>query len=184
MIVCAVAVFMFTASTLAIESTEKPLAFVPPPDSAIADDEFGSMIKLGEAIFTDTRTHAGAFVGNSLRCSNCHLNAGRLANSASLAQAYVAYPAYRAKNHHVNTFEERLQDCFRYSMNGTAPPAGNKVLTALTVYAFFLARNAPIAFPSPDGATLWLVSRRCRATTRAAKSCSPQNARSVTEQMD
>ena len=139
----------FAAGTFAPRAAEKPLAFAPPPESAIPADGFGSMIKLGEAIFTDTGTYAGAFVGNSLKCSNCHLDAGRLPDSAPLAQAYVAYPAYRAKNHRVNTFEERLQGCFRYSMNGTAPPAGDKVLTALTTYAFFLATNAPTGVSLP-----------------------------------
>ncbi len=144
-----IAMIIFTTGTFPLDGTERPPTFVPPPEGAIPADEFGSMIKIGEAIFTDTRAHAGAFVGNSLKCSNCHLDAGRLANSAPLAQAYVAYPAYRAKNHQVYTFEERLQDCFRFSMNGTAPPAGDKVLTALTTYAFFLASHAPTGVSLP-----------------------------------
>ena len=31
--------------------------------------------------------------------------------------AYPAYPAYRKKNNKVNTYEDRLQGCFLYSMN-------------------------------------------------------------------
>ena len=148
-IIAALGVLAFAASPIAIRAAENAPAFVPPPESAIPADDFGSMIKLGEAIFTDPGAHAGAYVGNSLKCSNCHLDAGRLANSAPLAQAYVEYPAYRAKNHRVNSFEERLQGCFRYSMNGAAPPAGDKVLTALTTYAFFLAKNAPTGVSLP-----------------------------------
>ena len=144
-----VAALALAASTFAARAAEKPAAFAPPPESAIPNGELGSMIKLGEAIFTDTGTYAGAFVGNALKCSNCHLGAGRLANSAPLAQAYVAYPAYRAKDGRVITFEERLQGCFRYSMNGRAPPAGNEVLTALATYAFFLATNAPTGASLP-----------------------------------
>ncbi len=85
----------------------------------------------------------------TLRCSNCHLDAGRLANSAPLAQAYVRYPAFRKKTGQVDTFEERLQGCFRYSMNGKPPPLGDKVLTALTAYAFFLAKGAPTGAEMP-----------------------------------
>lgn len=144
-----VAALAFAASTFAPRAANKPPVFVPPPESAIPGGELGRMIRLGEAIFTDTRTHAAAFVGNALRCSNCHLDAGRLADAAPLAQAYVAYPAFRAKEHRVITFEERLQGCFRFSMNGTAPPAGNEVLTALTTYAFFLATNAPTGASLP-----------------------------------
>lgn len=119
-------------------------AFTPPPDSAIPDDEFGKEVRLGQAIFNGTSPDAAAFVGNSLRCASCHLDAGRLADSAPLWGAYVAYPAYRSKNSHVNTLAERMQGCFRYSMNGKSPPLGDKVLVALESYAFFLSKGAPV----------------------------------------
>ena len=59
------------------------------------------------------------------------------------------YPAYRAKNGHVNSFQERLQGCFLYSMNGKAPAANDKVLVALESYAYFLARGAPTGVQLP-----------------------------------
>ncbi|MEH3116265.1 MAG: c-type cytochrome [Methylorubrum populi] len=123
--------------------------FQPPPESAIPDDPFGTMVRMGRDIFQDTGTHARGFVGNDLRCSNCHLDGGRLPGSAPLWAAYENYPAYRAKNRHVNTFAERLQDCFRYSMNGKAPPLGDPVLVALESYAFFLARGARTGLSPP-----------------------------------
>ena len=121
----------------------------PPPDSAIPDDPFGTMIRMGKDIFQNTGTHARRFVGNDLRCSNCHLDGGRLPGSAPLWAAYENYPAYRSKNRHVNTFAERLQGCFRYSMNGKAPPLGDPVLIALESYAFFLARGARTGLSLP-----------------------------------
>jgi thiosulfate dehydrogenase len=121
----------------------KSARFVPPSEDALPTGEFGDMVKLGEAIFTDTKANAGAFVGNDLRCANCHLDRGRLANSAPLWAAYLVYPAYRSKNHHVNSFAERLQGCFRFSMNGKAPELGDKVLVALESYAYALAKGAP-----------------------------------------
>ena len=56
------------------------------------DDAFGREVKLGEAIVRDTAAQAGAFVGNDLRYSNCHLDAGRLAGSAPMWAAYVFGP--------------------------------------------------------------------------------------------
>ena len=117
--------------------------FTPPPESAIPDNEFGKMVRLGEAIFHDTQSHASQFVGNDLQCSNCHIDRGRLANSAPLWAAYVAFPAYRSKNGQVNSFQQRIRGCFKYSMNGKAPPFNDKVLVALESYAYFLAKGAP-----------------------------------------
>lgn len=135
--------------------------FVPPQISELEDGGFADMVKRGEAIFHDTRSNAGQYVGNDLACSNCHIDRGRQANSAPLWAAYVKYPAFRDKNGHVNTFQERLQGCFSYSMNGAAPPTGDAVLVALETYAYFLASGAPTGaelpgrgypkLPKPDG---------------------------------
>jgi thiosulfate dehydrogenase len=129
--------------------TAAPAAFQPPPDSDIPKNQFGDMVRQGQKIFLDPGRHASAFVGNKLSCANCHLSGGRQAGSAPLWAAYISYPAYRSKNGHVNSFAERLQGCFRYSMNGKAPPLGDATLVALESYAFFLAKGAPTGEPLP-----------------------------------
>ena len=121
-----------------------PKPFAPPAMSAIPNSPVGREVAMGRAIFDDPGANAHAFVGNDLKCSNCHLGEGRLAYSAPMWGAYVSYPQYRAKNGHVNTFAERLQGCFKYSMNGKAPPLGDRVLVALESYAYFLAKGAPV----------------------------------------
>ena len=118
--------------------------FTPPPDSAIPNNDFGKVVRLGRNIFNDTQHYAARYVGNTLNCRNCHLDSGRLAGSAPLWAAYVSYPAYRSKNKHVNSYGERLQGCFRYSMNGKAPDLGSKTLLALETYSYFLATGAPL----------------------------------------
>lgn len=118
-------------------------AFAPPPDTAIPAGPLGEEVALGRAIFTDTGKAAPQFVGNDLKCSNCHLDGGRRANAAPLWAAYGLYPQFRTKNGHVNTFAERIQECFKYSMDGRAPPAGDRVLVAVESYAAFLATGAP-----------------------------------------
>ena len=115
-----------------------------PPQRPIPDDEFGKVVRQGRDIFENPQKYASRYMGNDLRCSSCHLDAGRQVGSAPLWAAYVSYPAYRAKNHHVNTYAERLQGCFMYSMNGVAPPLGDPVLTALESYSYWMARGVPV----------------------------------------
>lgn len=136
------------AATVA-KATATPAAFTPPKESAIPDNEFGAMVRKGRDIFTNTHANATEYVGNQLNCSNCHLDAGRRANSAPLWAAYVRYPRYRAKNDQVNTFTERLQGCFQFSMNGKAPPADSEVIEALTTYAYWMATGAPTGVDLP-----------------------------------
>ncbi|MHB1272318.1 MAG: c-type cytochrome [Rhodanobacter sp.] len=118
--------------------------FTPPPESAMPAGPFGDAVRQGRDIFVHTREYAKAYVGNGLRCSNCHLDAGRLAHSAPLWGAYVAYPQYRRKNGHVNSLGERIQGCFRFSMNGKAPPLDSPEMVALESYAYWMATGAPV----------------------------------------
>ena len=117
--------------------------FSPPSEDDIPNSPLGDMIRLGRDIFVDTQTYAKGYVGNGLTCVNCHLDAGRLANSAPLWAAYVAYPAFRAKNNKVNSYAERLDGCFRFSMNGRMPPSDSDIVVALTSYSYWLATGAP-----------------------------------------
>jgi thiosulfate dehydrogenase len=123
--------------------TTGPGVFAP-ADVPIPDDEFGKVAQLGRQIFDDPGRYARRYVGNDLRCTSCHLDEGRRVGSAPMWAAYVSYPEYRAKNGRVNTFAERLQGCFRYSMNGQAPPLGDPVLVALESYSYWMARGAPL----------------------------------------
>lgn len=118
--------------------------FRPASLASLPHDAFGQMVRLGARIFADPTRYARRYVGNRLSCSSCHLDQGRLAGSAPMWAAFVAYPAYRSKTHSVNTFAERLQGCFRYSLNGRAPPLGSRVLVALETYSYWLAHGARV----------------------------------------
>src|SRR5580698_9327626 len=120
-----------------------PAPFTPSSASAIPAGPFGESVRRGEAIFTDTQKNAREYVGNGLNCSNCHLDHGRKAGAAPMWAAWPLYPQFRTKNGKVNTMALRIQECFRYSMNGHMPPADSDVITDLQSYFAWLATGAP-----------------------------------------
>ncbi len=122
---------------------------VAPALDSIPNDKYGDEVRLGHQIFTATPKHAHRYAGNGLSCSNCHMDAGRQPNSAPLWAAYGMYPAYRAKNDRSNTLEERIQQCFRFSLDGIAPTLDAPEMRALVSYAHFLARGVPIGVEMP-----------------------------------
>lgn len=144
-----------TASVAAPSKSESdskqasPAKFVPPAESAILKNEYGETVLLGKNIFVNTQHYAKDYVGNGLNCVNCHLDRGRKANSIPLWAAYVLYPAYRAKTGQIDTIQSRIQGCFKYSMNGTAPDFDSKEMTALVTYHYWLANNAPTGVKMP-----------------------------------
>ena len=137
------------AASAPVHAQDRRVAFEPPDEDTVPDDAFGRLVREGKDLFVNTQTLRGRYVGNGLRCVNCHLDAGRRANSSPLWAAYTMYPAFRGKTGRVDTFDMRVQGCFVYSMNGKAPPPGSRELTALTVYAYWLATNAPVGVSLP-----------------------------------
>ena len=130
--------------SIAATSTKVVKYFQPPLEKNIPDNDFGKMVKHGRNVFMDTQTYARPYVGNNLSCVNCHLDAGRLANSAPLWAAYGMYPAYRSKTKNIDSIENRMQGCFMYSMNGKAPAIESEVMKSLVVYMYWMSEGAPI----------------------------------------
>ncbi|MDE2091066.1 MAG: c-type cytochrome [Gammaproteobacteria bacterium] len=128
-----------------------PDNFKPPPESAIPAGPYGDMIWYGLQIFENTRDAASPYVGDSLNCSSCHTDHGRRPYSAPMWAAYVLYPQYREKNKKINSLEDRIQDCFRYSMNGAPPAADSPEMQALVTYFHWLATGLPVGI-KPKGA--------------------------------
>lgn len=130
-----------------------PAAFTPPSEAEIPVGPQGDAIRRGKAIFDDTGANASAFVGNSMACKNCHMDSGRRPDSSPMWAAWVAYPQYRKKNNAINTMEDRILGCFRYSMNapnspsGGPPPPGHDIYRDLESYFFWLATGAPTGKP-------------------------------------
>lgn len=136
-------------TAFAIPTKVQAARFRPPDEKELPDNEFGKAVRLGKAIFVDTQKYAKRYVGNSLNCVNCHLDNGRRPNSAPLWAAYVVYPAYRAKTGKIDTIQSRIQGCFMYSMNGTAPEWDSDEMTALVTYHYWLATGAPSGVKMP-----------------------------------
>ncbi|GAB6405554.1 MULTISPECIES: c-type cytochrome [Pseudomonas] len=112
--------------------------FTPRDLSRIPNDAFGDKVRKGYELFVDTQQLKGRYVGNTLNCTNCHLDAGTKAYAAPMWAAYLAYPAFRKKDNRVSNFAERIQGCFNYSMNGKAPAIGSPELVAMSAYSYWL----------------------------------------------
>lgn len=117
------------------EAFKPPLEYPPGP--------MGKMVAKGERIFTRTATEIPAYVGNVLTCENCHLDRGRLKNSSPLWGSYGIYPQYRTRSQRVETLAQRIQSCFRFSMNGSEPDLDDDIIVALESYMFWIAQGVP-----------------------------------------
>jgi thiosulfate dehydrogenase len=113
------------------------------------DDAEAAPVRLGAQIFADTPLGAAAFVGSALSCRSCHLEGGQKEGALPLVASEAMYPAFQKRVGRTTTIEERIQGCFERSENGTAPPPGSDVLTALTAYVRWLSNGEPRGVEPP-----------------------------------
>jgi thiosulfate dehydrogenase len=134
---------------LSTEQTEVLVAdpderqFVPPRLSELPDDAWGRLVRDGRNLFVETQRYAPRFVSNGLNCSSCHLSEGRMPGASPLWAGYPLYPLFRGKNLRANTYEERIAECFRFSMDGIAPTLDSHEMKALIAYSQWLSTNVP-----------------------------------------
>jgi len=112
-------------------------------------DDYYSNVVYGYEIVTDTQNNASRYVGNSLNCSNCHLQAGTQQEALPLNVAGM-YPKWRAKNGKRNGIGLRIRECFLYSMDGIMPPEDAPEVLAISAYISYLSQGQ-IMGAEPEG---------------------------------
>lgn len=117
--------------------------FRVPDEASIPDDAAGAAIRRGRALLVDTRRQLPDHVGNGLNCTNCHLNAGTVPFASPLMGLIGAFPEYRPRSGKVISLQERINDCFERSMNGTALRFDSPEMNAMLAYMRWLSIGVP-----------------------------------------
>lgn len=103
-------------------------------------DDYESNIVYGYNIIMETDKYASRYVGNRLKCTNCHLNGGTTPDALPLNVAGL-YPQWRSKNGVRNGIELRIRECFLYSHNGIMPPDYAPEVLAVAAYINYLSEG-------------------------------------------
>ena len=125
-------------------STPSTAPLSPPSITSIPAGPLGDAIRYGQRIVTDTQATVKRYVGNGLKCSDCHLDAGRAPQAAPFVGLTGLFPEYRARRGSVESLQERINDCFLRSMNGRPLPSGGAEMTAMLAYIAWLSSGVPV----------------------------------------
>lgn len=115
-----------------------------PNDSTIPSGALGASIRRGRALLAATHDSLSAFAPSKLRCVSCHLDEGRRANASPFVGVYARYPNYNARSGHTYTLQDRINDCFRRSLNGRALSADGSDMRDMVVYFAWLSNGVPV----------------------------------------
>ncbi|MDD3814102.1 MAG: c-type cytochrome [Desulfocapsaceae bacterium] len=117
--------------------------FKVPDKSTIPNGPAGEMIGRGLMLVTHTPRELPLYALSSLRCSNCHLKAGTVAFAAPWVGVIHRYPRYSSRSDKNVTLAQRIQGCFRRSLNGKAPSIDSEPMQAIIAYMTWLSRDVP-----------------------------------------
>jgi len=110
----------------------------------------GELIAYGRDVLEQTPKYAGAYITARMSCAACHPGGGTQAHAGSLVGSYATFPQWNKRAHRFIALQDRLAECFLYSMNGKPPPYYSREMVALTAYIAWLSRGAPtgVGFPN------------------------------------
>lgn len=130
------------------------------PLAPIPQGPAGEKIRLGQQIFAQTPRFAASYVGNQMKCADCHLAGGRAPYSAPLVGLPSLFPSYNKRAGRVITLAERIQECFVRSENGKPLAADSREMTALLAYLDWISAGQPRGVPFTGRGLVKLPSLR------------------------
>lgn len=110
----------------------------------------GTSIAEGYALMVQTHRLMRGYVRADLNCSDCHIAAGTQPRGGSFVGAYARFPQWNKRARRVIALQDRIAECFLYSMNGRPPAYSSKAMIAIVSYIAWLSRGVPVGTKQPS----------------------------------
>lgn len=118
---------------------------------AVPQDRVGFMVRYGYELIVHTRAHLRSYVTADMDCAACHVNGGTKPRGGSFVGIAAQFPQWNARAKRVISLQDRLAECFLYSMNGHPPAYQSREMVAMVSYITYLSRGVKIgASPEPN----------------------------------
>ena len=120
------------------------VAFRVPSESEVRDTVVLASVRRGRALLNHTRDSLPQHVGNGLVCTNCHQKDGTLPNGMGWVGVYARFPQYRGRAGATQLIEDRVNDCFKRSLNGRPLTPESREMRDIVAYMAFLSTGYPV----------------------------------------
>jgi thiosulfate dehydrogenase len=142
----ALGLLLALAAVLSGCSSRAPALYDP---RALPTGPVGDSIAYGYAIIVKTHHLMKPYVRADLACADCHIAAGTKPRGGSFIGTYARFPQWNKRARRVIALQDRIAECFLYSMNGRAPAYSSKAMIAIVSYIAWLSRNTPVGAKLP-----------------------------------
>lgn len=121
--------------------TTDSTAFVTPRLANLLAAANADQVVRGMRLHLQTKALLPNNVGNALNCTSCHLNAGTVADGSPFVGVSAFFPSYAPRAGKDVTLEERINGCFRRSMDGKPLPVTSPDMQAMVAYFEWMKMN-------------------------------------------
>lgn len=118
--------------------------FETPRIATLLDQPNADQLVYGMRLNAQTRDLLPENVGNDMNCASCHLNAGTVAEGSPYTGVIAFFPSPQPRAGREVTMEDRINGCFRRSMNGAPLKKDSDEMKAMMAY-FEWMRNEHVA---------------------------------------
>jgi thiosulfate dehydrogenase len=127
-----------------IPGRDEPLDFgLVDPESA--PEAMMTKIMFGYHLMLDTKANAPNFAGNTVTCNNCHFNAGNTLGGKnrgiSLVGVTTRYPQFSKRDNKRIFLADRINNCFKRSLNGKPLPKGSLEMESILAYLAWISHE-------------------------------------------
>jgi thiosulfate dehydrogenase len=118
---------------------------------AVPSGPVGDMVRYGHELIVHTRDHLKPFVTANMDCAACHVDAGTKPRGGMLVGVAAQFPQWNKRAKRVISLQDRVAECFLYSMNGRPPAYNSREMEAMVAYITYLSNGVKIgAKPDPN----------------------------------
>ncbi len=121
--------------------TANASAFVTPRLANLLTASNADQVVRGMRLHLQTKALLPDNVGNALNCTSCHLNAGTVADGSPFIGVSAFFPGYAPRAGKQITLEDRINGCFRRSMDGKPLPVTSPDMQAMVAYFDWMKMN-------------------------------------------
>ncbi|MDQ6767789.1 MAG: c-type cytochrome [Candidatus Eremiobacteraeota bacterium] len=147
--------------TLTNQATVNATATFPPGPQ-------GELIGSGRDLITQTPRFAASFITARMSCAACHPRSGTQPHVGSLLGSYARFPQWNKRAGRFIALQDRIAECFLYSMNGKPPAYNSHEMVAITAYIAWLSRGAPVGAGFPNQGPLAVHAPAAASVSRGA----------------
>lgn len=153
-------------------AARRKVPFAVPEPSSIPAGAAGDEVRLGMDLVARTPALLPDHAPGRLACASCHRQSGRKAFAIPFVGLSGLYPTPLERAGRAVTLAERVNDCFRRSLNGRPLDEGSREMRAILAYIAWLSSSIP-AGAEPEG--------RGTAPLAAARPPDPKRGKAVYE---